>query len=222
MAAMEHDLSAEQSAAPTAACGWRVVRRQGVLARLRAADLAWRPLHARQHRARVPVLQREQVQRRGHRLAAAQTSRRARVPRAAPAHPGSPGGIGHAPTLTPSPSRGFGYRVAVILLSFTSDVELTCEWPGAVGGSPLSVTTDGEYQVSSFTQGTAAVLVFEMSEQSEELTRAILDEWRRFAAAAGLLPAPASLGPQLGWPGGVEGFRYSIVPGPGGGLGVKC
>src|SRR5215207_4306241 len=66
--------------------------RRAAPARLRARPLPRRSLHAHQHRARLPVLQREQVQRRGDRLAAAQAPRRADVPRAAPrdqhrAHP---------------------------------------------------------------------------------------------------------------------------------------
>ncbi len=57
---------------PTAAPS---TRRPSVIACSRV--VAWRPLHPDQHRARLSILQRQQVQRRGHRLAAAQAPRRA-------------------------------------------------------------------------------------------------------------------------------------------------
>ncbi len=50
---------------------------------LRVGSLTWRPLHARQHCAGMPFLQRQQVQRRGHQLAATEATRRARLPAAA-------------------------------------------------------------------------------------------------------------------------------------------
>ncbi len=59
----------------------RVLRsgRQAIRARLRAGDLSRRALHARQHRARLPHLQQQQVQRRSHGMAAAKAARRARA-----------------------------------------------------------------------------------------------------------------------------------------------
>ena len=64
----------------------RVLRRggRGPAARLRAGALARRALHDREHRAGVPLVQREQEQRRGHEVAAPQEARRARLPAAAP------------------------------------------------------------------------------------------------------------------------------------------
>ena len=80
MERVEHDLSAEQWTALQAAWGGCAycgatetpLQRDCVL-----ADLPRRALHARQHRAGVRLVQRQQVQRRGHRLAAAQAARRA-------------------------------------------------------------------------------------------------------------------------------------------------
>ena len=80
---VEHDLSPEQWAALQDGLGrLRVLRRDrdAAAARLRPPDLPRRALHPRQHRAGVPLVQCQQVQRRGHRLAAAQAARRARLP----------------------------------------------------------------------------------------------------------------------------------------------
>jgi Cof subfamily protein (haloacid dehalogenase superfamily) len=63
----------------------RVLRRRGRRPSegLRAADLARRPVHLRERRSGMPLVQREQEQRRGDRLAPPQASRRARLPAAA-------------------------------------------------------------------------------------------------------------------------------------------
>ena len=87
MARVTHDLTDEQWAALKTAwngcayCGAtdRPLQRDCVL----PISRGW-PVHARQRRARVRIVQREQVQRRGHRLAPAQAPRRAGVPAAAP------------------------------------------------------------------------------------------------------------------------------------------
>ena len=87
MARVEHDLTDEQWAGLKAAWGGcaycgaadRALQRDCVL-----ADLARRALHPRQHRAGLRLVQRQQVQRRGHRLAAAQAARRAGLPAAPP------------------------------------------------------------------------------------------------------------------------------------------
>ena len=82
-----HDLTDEQWAALLEAWGGCAYCGAPALAApegLRPAHLARRPLHARQRRPRLPFLQRQQVQRRGHRLAAPQEARRAGVPGAAP------------------------------------------------------------------------------------------------------------------------------------------
>ncbi len=51
-----------------------------------AGALARWALHARQHRTGLPLVQRQQMQRRGDRLAAAQTTRRTHLPVAPPRH----------------------------------------------------------------------------------------------------------------------------------------
>ena len=83
MERVEHDLSPEQWAALQAAwggCAYCGATGVAAAARLRPADLPRRAVHARQHRAGLRLLQRQQVQRRGHRLAAAQAARRAGLP----------------------------------------------------------------------------------------------------------------------------------------------
>ena len=70
--------------------GWlRLLRRShdAAATRLRARRLARRPVHARQRRARLPFVQRQQVQRRSHGVAAAATVRRGGVPAAPPRDP---------------------------------------------------------------------------------------------------------------------------------------
>ena len=54
--------------------------RRPAAAGLRARPVPRRPVHPGQHRAGLRLVQRQQVQRRGHRLAAAQAPRRARLP----------------------------------------------------------------------------------------------------------------------------------------------
>ena len=87
-----HDLTAEQWAALQAAwggcayCGANdgALQRDCVL-----PDLARRPLHRRQRRAGLPLVQHQQVQRRGHRLAPEEAARRAGLPAAPPRAPGA-------------------------------------------------------------------------------------------------------------------------------------
>ena len=55
-------------------------RRPPVAAGLCAGAVPWWPVHAGEHRARLWALQRQQVQRRGHRMDASETTRRADLP----------------------------------------------------------------------------------------------------------------------------------------------
>ena len=84
---VEHDLSAEQWTILTAAWGGCAYCGETDKPLQRDCVLALSPrrtVHARQHRACLPLLQHQQVQRRSHRLAAAQATRRARLPDAPP------------------------------------------------------------------------------------------------------------------------------------------
>jgi hypothetical protein len=115
--------------------------------------------------------------------------------------------------------------MAVTVLSFVSGTNVDFRWPDAhIASANSAVDADANYEVSSFGQDTAAVLVFEWGQDSPDQIAAILRAWTGYAAEAGLQPGPAPFGPQLGsqTPGGIEGFRYSVVgPGGSGGLGVK-
>jgi hypothetical protein len=115
--------------------------------------------------------------------------------------------------------------MAVTVLSFVSAGTVDFRWPDHyIGAANAATEPDANYEVSSFGQDTAAVLVFEWGEGSPDQMAAVLLAWTGYAAEAGLQPGPAPFGPQLGsqTAGGIEGFRYSVVgPGGSGGLGVK-
>ncbi len=70
--------------------GWRGTavrtagRRTSHSSETASSRFAWRALHPRQHRAGMPLVQHEQVQRRSHRLAPAQATRRERLSLAPP------------------------------------------------------------------------------------------------------------------------------------------
>ena len=83
MKRVEHDLGKEQWIALRAAWGGSAycgASDRPLQPRLRTGNLPWRPLHARQRRAFLRLVQRQQVQRRSHRLAAPKAPRRASVP----------------------------------------------------------------------------------------------------------------------------------------------
>ena len=115
--------------------------------------------------------------------------------------------------------------MAVTVLSFVSAATVDSRWPDAyVAAANSAIEPEANYEVSSFGQDTAAVLVFEWGDGGYDHVAQVLRAWTDYAAEAGLQPGPAPFGPQLGsqTAGGIEGFRYAIVgPGGGGGLGVK-